>query len=77
MDIQIDSGKYGHILRAQGDVQHKIARGTIALANEDGERNRLLRIDLAIKMVQMSDAEIKLVEAMIEEELDLQDLAIE
>jgi len=75
--IQIDSGKYGYIMRESSDVQFKIAHATVVVANEDGERNRLFRIDLAIKMVQMSDAEIKMVEAMIEEELDLQDLAIE
>ena len=77
MDIEIDSGKYGYIMRQQSDVQHKIAHATVVVANEDGERNRLFRIDLAIKMVQMSDAEKTMVEALIEEEVDLSDLAIE
>ena len=75
--MELDSGKYGHIVRKQADVQHKILQATIAVANEDGERNRLLRIQLAVELIRLSKAERKLIEVDIQEELDLTDRAIE
>ncbi len=77
MEHSIDNGKYGHITRQNSDIQYKIMLANLAIANEDGERNRLLRYQLAMKLVQMSKSEITLVEKLVEEDIDLTDQAIE
>jgi len=75
--MDIDSGKYGHITRRQGDIQHKLMHATVAQANEEGERNKLLRIQVAMDLIKLSDADKAKIEDMIGEELDLEDSAIE
>ncbi len=65
--------KYDHILAMQGDIQYKILYAELAEANELNERNRLLRIDLAIKIVKLNPEEKMRVEAEIQEDLYLEE----
>ena len=74
---EIESGKYGEVFRINCDIQYKTMLAQVALANEDGERNRLLRIQLAIDLQRLSPEEIKCVETMIQSDIDLTDAAIE
>lgn len=76
-NMELDSGKYGHILRKNADVQHKILQATVALSNEDGERNRLLRIQLAMELIKMNEIDKIKVQDLIEEDIDLTDQAVE
>lgn len=65
--------KYDHILTKVGDIQYKILYAALAEANELSERNRLLRIDLAIKIVKLNPEEKMRVEAEIQEDLYLEE----
>ncbi len=68
-------GKYDHILTKVADVQYKILLATLAVANEGTERNRLKRIELAMKVIKLDPGEKMRVEVIIEEDLDLEDQA--
>ena len=74
--MNLDIGKYGEIIKMPGDIQYKILVATIAVANEDGERNRLLRIQLGLELLKKNVSEKKLLEAMLQAEIDLTDQAI-
>ena len=66
-------GKYDHIMVKTADVQYKVMLAQLATANELNERNRLLRIGLAIKIVKLSPEEKMRVEAEIQEDLYLEE----
>lgn len=74
---EVCKGKYGKILLQTADTTYKQMQATVALANEDGERNRLLRIQLAIELAQMSEEQKYKVEQLIQDDLNLVDLSIE
>ncbi len=66
-------GKYDSILGKVADVQYKILLATLANANEANERNRLHRMDLAIKALNLDPQQKMKVEVEIEEDFDLSD----
>ena len=70
-------GRYDNILKVNGDIQYKILYATIAVANEDNERNRLLRFRIALMMQKMSTSEISLAEKLVQEDFDLTDQTAE
>ncbi len=65
--------KYDHIMTQKGDIQYKVMMAQIATSNELNERNRLLRIDLAIKIVNLNPEQKMRVEAEIQEDLYLEE----
>ena len=70
-------GRYDNILKVNGDIQYKILYATIAVANENNERNRLLRFRIALMMQKMSTSEISLAEKLVQEDFDLTDQTAE
>lgn len=68
-------GKYDRIIAKQGDATFKILQTRIALANEKSEQNRLKRIELALATYNLDKTKINLIEAALEEDLDLSDQA--
>lgn len=70
-------GNYDHILGKNADVYYKTLITELAKANEMAERNRLKRIELAIKVVDLPKDKKDIIEAHLGEELDLSDLAAE
>ncbi len=64
-------GKYDSIMTKQADVQYKHMLALIASANEENERNHLLRIQLAIALLHMPAADLATIELAIGEDLDL------
>ena len=64
---------YDHILVKQGDIQYKILMAEIAKANEIHERNRLKRIELAMKVISLPTSDVAQIEGQIGEDLNLED----
>ena len=66
-------GKYDHILTKQADIQYKLLFAELAVANEANEANRLKRIELAMKLVDLPATLKTRIEAELQEDLDLED----
>lgn len=66
-------GEYDHILAKKEDEQFKFLSVRIAQANEAYQANYLKRIELAILLAGKSSAERTVIEAELDQELDLTD----